>query len=89
MKDDPAQEEATLMVCDGCDYNLAHFQCAGKRVFPTEEWFCFACVAQAREQAEIDKLALKLRNKIRNERRKAQLQCSSSSKSTSSDTLPV
>jgi len=45
LKDDPAEEEATLMVCDGCDYNLAHFQCAGKRVFPTEEWFCFACVA--------------------------------------------
>jgi len=43
-KTENEEEEAkSLLICDGCDYNIAHFSCLGMIKVPDGDWFCEKC----------------------------------------------
>ena len=39
--DDGKDDE--LLVCDNCDYKIAHLKCLGFSVVPKEAWHCTLC----------------------------------------------
>lgn len=41
---DCGENDASLMVCDHCDYKVCHFKCAGFSEVPKTNWFCKFCL---------------------------------------------
>lgn len=48
--------DSQMLVCEHCDFQVAHFQCAGFQSMPgefDEPWYCADCVEEmAQEQRE-------------------------------------
>jgi hypothetical protein len=42
---DPTHEDNCLLVCDACDFSVAHYECLGYDAVPPEEdnWTCERC----------------------------------------------
>lgn len=38
-----AGEDNELLVCDNCDYKVAHLKCLDLNAIPREQWFCQMC----------------------------------------------
>ena len=36
-------EDAEMLVCDNCDYKVAHIKCLGLQKVPIETWVCEMC----------------------------------------------
>lgn len=51
------EEEALLLVCDECNFQIAHYWCAGFKQIPQEDedWFCQNCSAERRRMEQIEK----------------------------------
>ena len=39
-------DEASLVLCDGCEAGAAHTYCLGLDGVPAGDWFCAACASQ-------------------------------------------
>ena len=41
--------DTDLLVCDNCDYKIAHLRCLGFAQVPSENWNCAVCQDQLEE----------------------------------------
>lgn len=43
------------MVCENCDFEIVHYDCAGFSQIPDEQWFCPRCSREMNRQEEQDR----------------------------------
>ena len=43
-------DEGNLLICDKCNYKVAHTYCLGFDEIPEEDWFCQACIEHLQER---------------------------------------
>ena len=53
------EEEEAMLVCDECDYEIAHHQCLNLPYIPEDEWFCHSCTKERKERQREEKIQRK------------------------------
>ena len=58
-------EETSLIVCDGCDYEVVHYQCLKLPAIPQGDWFCPSCEVLREQSHKAERRQRRKMKKIR------------------------